>query len=95
MMWQAYEKWRSVDTGERPEISLVDGFLAGAAISLSPSADEQWIGAIVAGTSDLDQAASAELAIRLSTKPTIIGVIDQLRFYSPRLPPRSLRFPRS
>lgn len=46
---------------------MVDGFLAGAAISLSTSADEQWIGAIVAGTSDLDQAASDELAIRLST----------------------------
>jgi len=45
----------------------VDGFLAGAAISLSATADEQWIGAIVAGSSDLDQGARDELTARLSS----------------------------
>jgi hypothetical protein len=67
IMWQTYERWRSIDTDRRPEISLVDGFLAGAAISLSATADEQWIGAIVAGSSDLDQGARDELTARLSS----------------------------
>jgi hypothetical protein len=38
-MWQAYETWRAVDPVSRPEQALVDGFLAGAVLSLQNHPD--------------------------------------------------------
>jgi yecA family protein len=67
-MWQAYEDWRSQDPTKRPEPSVVDGFLAGAAISLNTSTDRQWIETIIgSAASHIDQGAFDELATRLTT----------------------------
>jgi yecA family protein len=46
-MWQAYETWRSADPAERPEASLVDGFLAGAVVALQDQPEDYWLGSII------------------------------------------------
>ncbi len=47
MRWNSYQKWQSQDPLNRPEVSIADGFLAGAAVSLQVRADEVWIAEIL------------------------------------------------
>lgn len=83
-MWQAYETWRAADPTERPEVSLVDGFLAGAAISLSTNTDRQWIEAIMGSAPSLtDQGAIDDLTTRLTTIRVELGREDTV--YAPVL----------
>lgn len=83
-MWKAYEIWRSEDPAERPEPSVVDGFLAGAAISLSKCTDRQWIEAIIGSDPSLiEQGAVDDLATRLTTIRLELGETNTV--YAPVL----------
>jgi yecA family protein len=67
-MWQAYETWRAIDPVSRPEQALVDGFLAGAVVSLQDHPDNYWLTSIVdPGASDDEscRAASAQIKHRM------------------------------
>lgn len=47
MSWISYQEWQRQDSQNRPDISLADGYLAGAAVSLQVRADEVWIAEIL------------------------------------------------
>lgn len=47
MQWISYKAWQRQDPQNRPDISLADGYLAGAAVSLQVRADEAWIAEIL------------------------------------------------
>ncbi|MGE4404341.1 UPF0149 family protein [Pseudomonas sp.] len=66
-MWDAYEEWRAADPSRRPEISLVDGFLAGAAVSLRQVSDDEWLEAAIGAENLGSDRVVAELKGRLET----------------------------
>ncbi len=43
MDWSNYKSWQAVDPTTRPDVDLVDGYLAGAAISLQDKSSAQWV----------------------------------------------------
>jgi hypothetical protein len=54
MQWTSYSEWQRQDPQNRPDISLADGYLAGAAVSLQVRADEVWIAEILGQEDDSD-----------------------------------------
>lgn len=61
MSWKAYEEWQRQDRQNRPDISLADGYLAGAAVSLQVRADEVWIAEILGQGAGPDRGANGAL----------------------------------
>jgi hypothetical protein len=47
MQWISYKAWQRQDPQNRPDISLTDGYLAGAAVSLQVRTDDVWIAEIL------------------------------------------------
>lgn len=48
MDWSKYKVWQAGDPVTRPEIDLVDGYLAGAAIALHEKSAAEWVAEIIA-----------------------------------------------
>ena len=57
MQWTFYSAWQRQDPQNRPDISLADGYLAGAAVSLQVRTDDAWIAEIL-GVEDPREAAN-------------------------------------
>jgi hypothetical protein len=55
MDWKSYQEWQRHDRQTRPDVSLADGYLAGAAVSLQMRTDEVWIAEIL-GQADPSEA---------------------------------------
>ncbi|WP_103727365.1 UPF0149 family protein [Novosphingobium sp. HII-3] len=51
MEWSSYCDWQSQDPQHRPEVSLADGYLAGAVVSLQEKSDDLWIADILGDAS--------------------------------------------
>lgn len=54
MQWTFYSAWQRQDLQNRPDISLADGYLAGAAVSLQVRGDEVWVAEILGQEDDAD-----------------------------------------
>ncbi|EJL24242.1 UPF0149 family protein [Novosphingobium sp. AP12] len=61
MSWISYQEWQREDPQNRPGISLADGYLAGAAVSLQVRTDDVWIAEIL-GVEVTNDGAPDELA---------------------------------
>lgn len=55
MPWKSYQEWQRHDRQNRPDVSLADGYLAGAAVSLQIKPDDAWIAEIL-GQADPSEA---------------------------------------